>query len=264
MEKLMIQLFGDDPNDTAKKNDGDDVAGQTKTPEELAAEQAALKDAEDKAKQDAINKEQARIRRERERQEEIDNARIDAVKEAVGTNPFTDKPIDSKDDVDEYLMMKKIEKDGGDPIKDYPEYLKKYNREKYNREQKEKAEQDRMTKELTDFVTAHPDVNLEELLKSDSDFALFIRGKQGQSLENLYNDFTKIVGKYQSKITEDEKKELERLRKLSTPGSLTNGAGSTVGEFYTEDEIDAMSQQEISKNLEKVNKSLDHIRKNKK
>lgn len=287
MEKLLIQLFGEEvPNNTATKNEGNDDAGQNqnqqeeqqgdatkveKTPEELAAEQKAKEEADaiakaEKAKQDAYNKEQARLRRERERQEELAKAKLDAVKEAIGNNPYTDKPINTQEDYEEYLLMKKIDKEGGDPKADYAEYLKKTNREKYEREQKVKADKERMEKEINNFVTAHPDVNLEELLKQDGDFALFIRGKQGQTLESLYKDFTKIIGKYKSELNQKEREELAKLRASATPGSLGGGGFEVPSDLYTEAQIDAMTQKDLSdpKVLEKVNKSLDYIRKHKK
>ena len=63
---------------------------------------------QDKAK----NAEMARQRRERERQEELKKARIEGIKSVISTNPYTNKPIEDDSDVEEYLLMKQIEKDG--------------------------------------------------------------------------------------------------------------------------------------------------------
>ena len=100
--------------------------------EKKEAEGATNEGAKEKApKQDsAKNAEFARKRREAEKEEAVKKARVDAIKEVLGTNPYTKKPIEDADDVEEYLLMKQIENDGKDPIADYPEYVKKQAREK--------------------------------------------------------------------------------------------------------------------------------------
>lgn len=268
MEKLKIQLFGeDDTNNTAQTNDGDDVAGQTnddnndtttgeeKTPEELAAEKEAseAKEKAEQEKQDAYNKEQARLRRERERQAEIETTRINAIKEAVGTNPYTDKTIETKEDVEEYLLMKQIDKDGGDPKADYSDYLKKQNREKFEQQEKAAKDRARMTQEINDFVKAHPEVNLEELLGND-DFKVFAKGKTGQNLESLYTDYQKVFGKYQTQTEEERRKAREEANRKANPGSQTgNPTGSD--QYYTVDQLKSMTTAEWKANEKKATES---------
>jgi len=296
MLKLLLQMFAEgedntnpnaDPaqtNDQSTAGDGQEhqegnQQGDDKTPEQIEAERVetekaaeAKRLADEKKAEDekARNAEEARKRREREKQEAIDKARLDAIKDLYDVNPYTNEPIESEDDIEEFKIMRKIEKDGGDPITDYHKYLKKYNKEKAQQiEERTKAEE-HTQKDIEAFRTAHPEVQLNDVLK-DEDFAIFSEGKIGNvPLTKIYEDFQKFVGKYKSdtdkaKEEAEKKAKEEAARKLAqqqaTPGSL--GGGAAPKELYTLDQIDKMSVKEVKANLEKVNKSIEYYNKNK-
>ena len=76
------------------------------------------------------NAEQARIRRERERQMDLEKRELETVIRITGgVNPYTQEKIEDKTDLDEFYLMKEIEKDGGDPITDYARYQKQKRKE---------------------------------------------------------------------------------------------------------------------------------------
>ena len=117
-------------SDSSKENVNEVEFTDTKKPEETPAENAeANKSQPEKKPQD--NSENARRRREAERQQELKKARYDAIKEAVdGINPYTNKPIVDDIDVEEYLQMKEIKKNGGDPLTDFSQHIKEKQRKK--------------------------------------------------------------------------------------------------------------------------------------
>jgi hypothetical protein len=278
MIKLDIQLFAEGGN-PAETNTGSGAGTTTKTPEQIEAERVAKEkaDAEVKAKEEAEkarNAEEARKRRERERQEEIDKAKAEAkvqsIIEAVGTNPYTDEELKDATDVDQYLLMKKIEKDGGDPIKDYPKYLKKQIVEGKKVKDSEKEVEDFIAKDREVFAKEHPSVKLDTLF-NDEAFMEYADGKIGRlPLSKIYTNYQNLTSKQQKAIEEAVKKakaEAEEAllislgKKQATPGSVgSTGSGES---FYTKEQLANMSLKEINKNLDKVNKSYEKIRKEK-
>ena len=54
-----------------------------------------------------------------------ETAREKAIIEVLnGKNPYTNEEIKDHADVEEYLLMKEIEKNGGDPLSDFSKYQK--------------------------------------------------------------------------------------------------------------------------------------------
>lgn len=271
MYNYNIQLFAENPAQTTTEQ----TAGAVQTPEQieadrLAKEQAALKAKEEAEKQ--RNAEEARKRRERERQEEIEKAkkeaRVQTIIETVGVNPYTQKPIVDEDDVETYMIMKKIEAEKGDPIKDFPDYVKRNKKEIIEKQQARSRIEEQARKDIDDFQAAHPDVKVEELL-ADEDFKEFSEGKLGtQPLTKIYDAYIKFVSKFTNKTekeVQEAQKEAQRkaaealARKMATPGPLNST--TTPPEYFTKEQIDKMSVKEIQQNLDKVNKSLEYIRK---
>lgn len=276
MIKLDIQLFADGAN-PAETNDGSGAGSTTKTPEQIEAERVAKEkaDAELKAKEEADkarNAEEARKRREKERQEELERvkaeAKVQSIIEAVGTNPYTEEELKDATDVEQYLLMKKIEKDGGDPIKDYPKYLKKQIVESKKVEVSEKEVEDFIKKDRENFAKEHPSVKLDTLI-TDEAFMEYADGKIGRlPLSKIYANYQNLSLKQQKAIEEAVKKakaEAEDAilislgKKQATPGSV--GSTGTGESYYTREQLANMSLKDINKNLDKVNKSYEKIRK---
>jgi hypothetical protein len=210
----------------------------------------AEKDTETAEKQKMQTKEEnaeyARKRREIKRNEELKRARLDAIKEVVPKNPFTNEPILDDDDVEEYLLMKKINDEEKDPIKDYPKYVKEL---KKSRKTDTYAD---IFNEKEEFSKSFPNVNVGELQK-DALFSIFAKGKsEKMSLAEIYTEYSDFLSSV--KETEEIKNALRVASSRAAVGALsdTEGAGN---EYYTKEEVAAMSPNEIRKNYEKIRKS---------
>lgn len=211
---------------------------------------------EEKPKQDAAkNKEFARQRRERERQAELKKARIEGIKSVLKNNPYTDKPIEDDSDVEEYLLMKQIEDDGKDPITDYPEYVKKQAREAARGAAKEQEKNDKVTRELEEFATAYPTVNVNDVLQ-DENFRSFAEGKlDKKSLSEVYASYLPFKAAIEGAKLEAQKKAHNKAVASAAVGSLTNASDPADKDFFTIEQVKKMSEKEISDNYDKIRKS---------
>lgn len=200
------------------------------------------------------NAQNARRRREQERARELSKAREEAIIEALGgENPYTHEPMVDSSDVEEYLAMKRIEKEGGDPIGDYRKHIKKEGKEKAKREQEQAQSEEWFRKDREAFKTKHPDADLNALA-ADKHFAAFADGKVGRKpLSEIYEDYLSLIGEQQEKA--DRKAAQAVANKKATPGGL---AGSSGGEedFFTREQVKAMSQSEVKKNYDKIRRSM--------
>lgn len=143
------------------------------------------------------NSENARRRREAERQKEIQAAREQAIIETLGgKNPYTNEEMKDSADVQEYLTMKEIESQGGDPLADFSKFHKAKEKEKIAKQTKEQEEQEWYRKDTEDFVAKHPDVNLDTLIQ-DKQFQTFASGKVGQlPLSEIYEGYMELVAEF--------------------------------------------------------------------
>ena len=123
------------------------------------------------------NAENARRRREQEQAQRIEaasrKARVDAIIDALdGKNPYTGEPMKDAHDVAVYETMKRIEKSGGDPVKDFARVSADDARKA--EATRTQADEDRKwyADDLAAFRKAYPDVDAQELL-SDPDFGEF-------------------------------------------------------------------------------------------
>ena len=230
-------------------NDGMSKASSSTNEGEKGAENKAQK------QNDSINKEMARKRREREEAKKLEEARIDAIKSVLSENPYTKKPIVDNSDVKEYLLMKQIEKDGKDPIADYPEYVKNQAREKAGKEAKEQATSEQITKDIEEFSVAHPGVDVKNLF-NDENFNSFAEGKLGRkSLSEIYAAYLPIKEAIEGAKRDAEKKAHADAVAGAAVGSLTNASTPLDGEFFTKEQVLKMSPKEIHDNYEKIRKS---------
>jgi hypothetical protein len=277
MLKINIQMFSED-DEAAKKKQAEEAANSQKTAEELEAERLA-KEAAEQAKVEAEkqrNAEEARKRREKERNEEIELAkkqeRIKTIIETVGTNPYTNKPIADEDDVETYVVMRQIELEKGDPIKDFPEYLKKNKKTLYEKQTQQKQREEQAQKEVDALIAAHPDVKLNDLLK-DEDFTIFAKGKVGTiPLNEIYDDFLKFQKKYATKtdaekeaaIKAAEEEAAKALAKQRASVGAIGGTNPVPPEYFSLEQISKMTLKETQANLDKVNRSIEYHKKIKK
>ena len=203
----------------------------------------------------------ARQRREKEEAEKLSKAREEARVQAVidtlgGINPYTQEKMVDAEDVNEYLLMKKIETQGDDPLEKYPSALKESKREQEKQDQAKREEQEKARKDIEEFKTNYPNVNLNDL-EQDEAFNDYVDGKLGRkSLSELYASY---IG-FQEKITkanETKKKEAEIIEKAqqnTAVGSVTTPTPADE-DTYTFEELCNLSESEINRNWKKVERS---------
>ncbi len=206
---------------------------------------------QDKAK----NAEMARKRRERELEEARRQARFEGIKSVLKENPYTKKPIEDDADIEEYLLMQEIAKDGKDPVADYSEYAKKRAREKASSQARKEAVNDKVTKDLEEFATVHPGVNVNDVLQ-DKMFMSFADGKLGKkSLADVYREYLPLKEAMTAARREAEKDVHAKSVAAAAVGSVTNSSAPPEGEFFTKEQVQKMSRKEIHDNYEKIRKS---------
>ena len=228
-------------------------AEATEVTEPSEAEEESSAEAEEESESGQSDSIQAEKRKERERREEAIRKRIEkesyqkGIIDAVGgVNPYTNEPIKDSLDVEELLLMREIEKNGGDPVADYAKISKERQREKAAAmEGQSKAAAD-----LNAFRQAHPNVDVSRLL-NDSRFSRFA-GKRidaGESLTDVYNDYIAFTGSVAATV--EKKAEIKaankQAKKNASPGSLTGGGGETPKVTY-----DNMSDEAFEREIVKA------------
>lgn len=216
--------------------------------------------AEEKPTKNEVNARYAEARRAKEREAEIERTRLQARLEAVidatgGINPYTKEKITDEKDVQEFLTMRQIDANGGDPLQDYAKTIKQQMRDAENAAKKESDQRQWYAKDSEDFAAAYPDVNLEHLIK-DAGFAKYADGKVGRvPLAQIYRDYQDLVGTIK---TEAERKAARTVaqhaaNKQATPGSLS-GSGEGQAAF-TREQVKKMTPEEVHKNYDKIMES---------
>ena len=249
------------------EDDGKEVEQEfTDTLEEIAegeseSESDETEKVEEKPKQSKEkNKEFAEKRRaEKQRAEETE---LKVLKEYVGKNPYTNEPIETLRDVKVYKTMKKIEKNGGDPIQDYHKYA---GVEEQKAIDSEKARKDNIKKDVEEFRTAYPDINLNELGK-DKDFVSFSNKLIGKvSLKDIYDAYNGVKSSLKVEAEESAKQEVARkiAKENTSVGSLAT-SGDANAPMYTLEQIGKMSASEIDKNWKEVEASYNYWQTHKK
>lgn len=200
------------------------------------------------------NSENARRRREAERQREIQAAREQAIIETLGgKNPYTNEEMKDSADVQEYLTMKEIESQGGDPLADFSKFHKAKEKEKIARETKEQEEAEWYKKDYADFVAKHPDVDINALIQ-EKQFQTFASGKVGTlPLSEIYEGYMELVAEFEKKSKQKATQIL--ANKKASPGALSSPNGNGEG-FYTREQVQAMTPEEVHKNYDKIRASM--------
>ena len=199
------------------------------------------------------NAEEARKRREAEKQAAIKQARVDAIIEAMGgKNPYTNAEMTDADDVEEYLNMKKIEKDGKDPIADYASWTKQQAKARKAEQEAQAAQEAKARDDIEAFRKAHPDVDTNVLFKDEA-FTDYAEGKLGnRPLTQIYDGYQKLVGG--ARKAEQEKAAQALANSRATPGSSSSPANADVG-YFSQEDVKKMSDEEIDKNWDKIKQS---------
>lgn len=211
--------------------------------------------AEGKPKQTSeVNREYARKRRDAENARKIEETRVNAVIETLGgVNPFTNEAMTDAADVDEYLLMKKIEKEGGDPVADYFKYRKQQDKASVKSEREKADRSEWYQKDRESFVKDNPGVDLNKLI-GDPSFQSFADGKVGRMpLSEIYKGYRALVGAVDGRA-KDLAAQAIANRQASPGSAATNGAAES--DFFTAEQVRKMTPKEVKENYEKIRKSM--------
>lgn len=232
---------------TDSANDGGAQAENTK-------ENGGKADVEVQSKEQ--NAEYARKRREAERRAEIERVRMETIIEATGgINPYTNEEIKDKADVEEYLLQKKIDKEGGDPITDYSKYQKKQRRDEDGRAEKEKATEQWYAEDRANFVKKYPDINISSLSR-DARFMDYADGKIGKKpLADIYAGYLKFT-KADEKTADAKEIAAQMIaNKKASVGALSTSE-TTDKHFFTKEQVDKMTYADVEKNYDDIRASM--------
>ena len=213
------------------------------------------------------NAENARRRREQEQAQRIEaasrKARVDAIIDALdGKNPYTGEPMKDAHDVAVYETMKRIEKSGGDPVKDFARASAEDARKA--EATRTQADEDRRwyADDLAAFRKAYPDVDAQELL-SDPDFGEYAEAqvKAKVPLAKIYGGYEKLRAKFQREA--DQKAEAAKDGAARALANARAGVGSKAGSrqvsdggFYTRAQVESMTPGERERNMDKIIDSM--------
>lgn len=220
--------------DLESDDEGDGQKQEDKKPEMTKEERA--KQAEARRQREAKEKE--------EREKRIaDEAYLKGQLSAIKKNPYTEEEIKDEYDLKVYELQRKIESEGGDPVKDLPKRLAdmdRAERQKRKSEADAKAESDRkVAEDLADFRAKYPGKEAE--IKSEA-FAEFAEGKWGTiPLADIYAKWQSFKKKNGIK-TEEEDEEGGARKKGAAPSP--NGGRKAEPTSYSK-----MSKEEKIKEL---------------
>lgn len=200
------------------------------------------------------NAEYARKRREAERQRELTETRNKAIIDALGgKNPYTGGDMKDAEDVAEFLTMREIEKKGGDPVTDYSGHVKEQSRVQREKERTEAEQRAWYEKDRADFAAKYPDADISALIESES-FKDYARGKVGEMpLAEIYEGYLRLTAQIENDANRKAAQAVANAK--ASPGALA-GAAQVDADFFTRDQVKAMTPAQIGANYDKIRKSM--------
>ena len=225
--------------DNEEEADFDDYSEEDNEEEEEQKEEPKKEEPKEESKEDKLkaqrqeNYKNAQARLQRKQQEQQKKVEREAYVKGVmtatnGVNKYTKKPIVDQEDVDEYELRCKIDKEGGDPIEDYFDYVKQQNRarklELEKEKEREEQERNNRDKEVQDFISEYGKEEFENFL-NDTDFDEKFGHLIGKApIADLWKTYKTI--KSQEKKTIEKKVEdevvMKEARRRASSGPLGN------------------------------------------
>lgn len=246
---------GVDPNTADNTTTGEAVNEESFEDTATDSDKGSDKEVKKEAHTKEQNAENARRRREAEREAEKRKLRNETIIDTLGgKNPYTGEDMTDDFDVEEYLLMKDIEKKGGDPVGDYQKVKKQKDREAAVKQTKADQSQEWYNNDRANFEKDYPDVNVSELI-ADPDFREWADGKIGRKpLSDIYRGFIGFKSKFDERAKDIAAQKL--ANKNASPGALHN-TNPVDNDFFTADQVRAMTREEVHKNYDKIRKSME-------
>ena len=221
--------------------------------------------AEQSAGERAIN---AIKRREAERRAELQRIREEAIIDALGgVNPYTGEDMKDSEDVAQYLEMREIKARGGDPVGEFAKYHKIMEKERAQKEAdeaaKQAAEDERLAARERDaqaFRDKHPGVTVQTMM-NDADFVAYAKGRVGKeaSVFAVYDAYVSQKAAEEARV-EQRAREMAAQMQANAKASPGTAKGEASGdpEYFTREQVQAMTQAQVHRNYDKIKKSMKH------
>ena len=241
-------------NDVDFENDTNDAeVEKTKQTKEENAKFA-------KERREKAQKEKAEKEAKEQKELELQKLRYDTIKDTLGgINPYTKEKIEDNYDVEEYLTMKEMEKQGLDPVQDYASYIKQKQRTDNQKkiEQAQKVDKEQWIKnDRQEFVDKYPDVDLNSLI-NDPMFEKFAYGKVGNiPMASIYEDYQSLMNEVNKKAKDNAARMI--ANRQSSAGALNSETTETT--YYTFEQLKNLSKEEVRRNYDKVIESEKRLR----
>lgn len=239
-------------------NEGESTDTADPSNEDFDGTDEGTPEAEEPKKQTAReNTKYAERRREREKVSQSERDEI--ILETLGhKNPFTGGEMKDREDIEEYLLQKEIEKSGGDPVADLADFRKQRARAEREAKEADAAGKERMAGEIAELREKYPDTDVAELFR-DEDFLDYAEGKLGKkSISEVYGAYLgfkeRATGKRESSGEEMKAAQAAANQKASV-GSLKSSHKESQ-DFYTPDQVRNMTKEEVHKNYDKIISSM--------
>lgn len=231
-----------EPQEVVEDEDGEIEFDESDTAEED-------KSNEKKKQSREKNREYARKRREQQEKEKK-TSYLNGVRHAIGdVNPYTNKKIETDEDVQTFLDMKEMEKQGLDPndSSDYIQFMRE--KQKLETEQRETQERVETKKnlELAEFKSKYPTVDIENLVNNNPKWNRLILPQivQGKTLLEAYESVNDLI--QESVNSQAEKMADEKAKKQVQISMVAVGSQTDGNELQENKQVDiwAMSNEEF-------------------
>ncbi len=184
----------------------------------------------------------------------------EGIKTAVGNkNPFTNQELLTDQDVEDYLLMKEMDKKGLDPnsTSDFIKFKREKELENKKKEELEKQEiekqNERFQKDYNEFNSKYSDVDINKLCEEDNEFSEFIQLaiNSNMTLIQGYELYLKIANKNAVNKAQKMAKKMVQAS-MASPGSQVDGNDIV----QKNSNYKTMSDEEFEKLWEKELKNL--------
>lgn len=186
----------------------------------------------DKKKKPSRDKEREYAKKRREQRErEIKDSYFKGVKTALGDyNPYTNEKMETDEDIQTYLDMKEMDKQGLDPTNssDYIKFMKEKNKVEAEKKELEEKVNTKMNTEIAEFRAKYPNVDISNLISTNSNWnkAILSQVAQGNTLLEAYESVNNLIQErvqIEANNIADEKAKKQVQNTLASTGSLTDG-----------------------------------------
>ena len=130
---------------------------------------------------------------------------------------------------------------------------KKADKDTLTKKEVESNRSEAAKREWAEFSEKYPDVKSNELFDNE-EFMAFADGKFGaKTLLEIYEAYNTFISKYRKEA--DKKAARIMANAKASPGALATANGSTE-QYYTREQVDKMSYDEVKRNYEVIRKSM--------